>query len=219
MTRWRLPIHLRTALKDTPLWASVCGVLERGGVVAAVGASASAMCDPMTDPRGGAFTFGLGLSKASQFFPNQKHGRPNSCSAAPRYRYRSLNFLRVRRSCSIEVVPSGFVTAVIRQRRLVAPASKRIQAVPFHQPARRLLLDLHTPTNGIERELRGWSMNEVAPERNLNDRAITFWNVDIARRIIAAQCVKPDSVDRSDCQVMWMSAGSAPPHSTTGVIT
>ncbi|MEC8729394.1 MAG: hypothetical protein VXX66_01140, partial [Actinomycetota bacterium] len=24
------PIHLRTALKDTPLWASVCGVLERG---------------------------------------------------------------------------------------------------------------------------------------------------------------------------------------------
>ena len=57
------PIHLRTALKDTPLWSSVCGVLERGGVVAAVGASASAMCDPMTDPRGGAFTFGLGLVK------------------------------------------------------------------------------------------------------------------------------------------------------------
>jgi len=57
------PIHLRTALKDTPLWESIQGVLSRDGVVAAVGASASAMCDPMTDPRGGAFTFGLGLTK------------------------------------------------------------------------------------------------------------------------------------------------------------
>jgi cyanophycinase len=55
------PIHLRTALKDTPLWASIHAVLDRGGLVAAVGASAAAMCDPMTDPRGGAFTFGLGL--------------------------------------------------------------------------------------------------------------------------------------------------------------
>ncbi len=55
------PIHLRTALKDTPLWNSILRVLDRGGLVAAVGASAAAMCDPMTDPRGGAFTFGLGL--------------------------------------------------------------------------------------------------------------------------------------------------------------
>ena len=55
------PIHLRTSLKDTPLWASIHAVLDRGGLVAAVGASAAAMCDPMTDPRGGAFTFGLGL--------------------------------------------------------------------------------------------------------------------------------------------------------------
>ena len=55
------PIHLRTALKDTPLWESILRLLDRGGLVAAVGASAAAMCDPMTDPRGGAFTFGLGL--------------------------------------------------------------------------------------------------------------------------------------------------------------
>lgn len=55
------PIHLRMALKDTPLWASIHRLLDRGGLVAAVGASAAAMCDPMTDPRGGAFTFGLGL--------------------------------------------------------------------------------------------------------------------------------------------------------------
>ena len=50
----------------------------------------------------------------------------------------------------------------------------------------------------LDENCAGWSMNEVAPERDLNNGAITFWNVDIARRIIATQCVQPDSVDRSD---------------------
>jgi cyanophycinase len=36
-------------------------VLASGGLVVGVGASASGMCDPMVDPRGGAFTLGLGL--------------------------------------------------------------------------------------------------------------------------------------------------------------
>jgi cyanophycinase len=54
-------IHLRSVLKDTPVFAAIERVLERGGVVAAVGASASALCDPMTDRRGGAFALGLGL--------------------------------------------------------------------------------------------------------------------------------------------------------------
>jgi cyanophycinase len=55
------PLHLRSVMKDTPLWAAIGGVLERGGVVVGVGQSAAALCDPMTDPRGGAFTLGLGL--------------------------------------------------------------------------------------------------------------------------------------------------------------
>lgn len=55
------PIHLRTVMKDTPLWEAITGVLNRGGLVVAAAGSAAAICDPMTDPRGGAFTFGLGL--------------------------------------------------------------------------------------------------------------------------------------------------------------
>lgn len=55
------PIHLRTVMKDTPLWEAIVGVLGRGGLVVGVAGSAAALCDPMTDPRGGAFTFGLGL--------------------------------------------------------------------------------------------------------------------------------------------------------------
>ncbi len=54
-------IHLRSVLKDTPLLAAIVSLLEGGGTVIAAGASAAALCDPMTDERGGAFAFGLGI--------------------------------------------------------------------------------------------------------------------------------------------------------------
>jgi len=54
-------LHLRSVLKDTPLWEAIIGVVDRGGAVVGVGGSASGLCDPMVDPRGGAFTLGLGL--------------------------------------------------------------------------------------------------------------------------------------------------------------
>jgi cyanophycinase len=55
------PLHLRSVLKGTPLWDAIVQVRASGGLVAATGGSAAAMCDPMVDPRGGAFTLGLGL--------------------------------------------------------------------------------------------------------------------------------------------------------------
>ncbi len=55
------PLHLRSVFKDTPVWDALLGVLDAGGVIAASTASAAALCDPMVDSRGGAFTLGLGL--------------------------------------------------------------------------------------------------------------------------------------------------------------
>lgn len=55
------PLHLRSVLKDTPLWDALLEVLANGGLVVGVAGSAAALCDPMVDPRGGAFTLGLGL--------------------------------------------------------------------------------------------------------------------------------------------------------------
>lgn len=55
------PLHLRSVMKDTPVWAAVQDVWTAGGLIVGVGQSASALCDPMNDPRGGAFTLGLGL--------------------------------------------------------------------------------------------------------------------------------------------------------------
>ncbi len=57
------PLHLRGVMKDTPTWAAIAGVFDRGGIVAASTGAAAALCDPMVDPRGGAFTIGLGLLK------------------------------------------------------------------------------------------------------------------------------------------------------------
>jgi len=62
-------MHLRSALKDTPVWSAICGLLDAGGVVAAVGPSAAALCDPMLDQRGGAFTLGLGLVRGVAVIP------------------------------------------------------------------------------------------------------------------------------------------------------
>lgn len=57
------PMHMRSVLKETPVWTALQGVLDAGGVLAASGAAAAAICDPMVDSRGGAFTLGLGLVK------------------------------------------------------------------------------------------------------------------------------------------------------------
>ena len=75
------PLHLRSVLKDTPLWHAIVDVLAAGGLVVGVGACASALCDPMVDPRGGAFTLGLGMVTGLGVVTPSRAGRPNGCSA------------------------------------------------------------------------------------------------------------------------------------------
>lgn len=54
------PIHLRSCVKDTPVFDALAWHAVNGLLVAVAG-SAAALCDPMVDPRGGAYTLGLGL--------------------------------------------------------------------------------------------------------------------------------------------------------------
>jgi cyanophycinase len=70
------PLHLKSVLKDTPLFAALQDVLRNGGLVAATGGSAAALCDPMVDPRGGAFTLGLGLVGGLALVTEAEHWSP-----------------------------------------------------------------------------------------------------------------------------------------------
>lgn len=64
------PLHLRSVLKDSAVWDALVTAWQRGAVVAASSAGAMVLTDPMVDPRGGAFTVGLGLVAQLAVIPN-----------------------------------------------------------------------------------------------------------------------------------------------------
>ena len=65
------PLHLRSVLKDSTAVGRPCSTAWHAGAVIA-GSSAGAMVlgDPMVDPRGGAFTLGLGLLEQLAIVPH-----------------------------------------------------------------------------------------------------------------------------------------------------
>ena len=80
------PLHLRSVLKGSALYDAMVEAHHSGAVLAASGAGATVLCDPMVDPRGGAYTVGLGLVQSLAIFPY--HGR-----AAEHIRERSVDLL------------------------------------------------------------------------------------------------------------------------------
>ncbi|HYL52701.1 MAG TPA: Type 1 glutamine amidotransferase-like domain-containing protein [Acidimicrobiia bacterium] len=98
------PLHLRSVLKASALWEAVVRAYEQGAVRAASGAGATVLCDPMVDPRGGAYTVGLGLVQGLAVFPY--HG-----TAAEHIRERSIDLL----SANAVLVGVDEHTALVRE--------------------------------------------------------------------------------------------------------
>lgn len=55
------PLHLRSVMKSSPVWDAIREAWTSGAVLAGSSAGAMVLGDPMVDPRGGAYTLGLGL--------------------------------------------------------------------------------------------------------------------------------------------------------------
>jgi cyanophycinase len=81
------PLHLRSVLKGSALFDALLYAHGRGAVIAASGAGATVVCDPMVDPRGGAYTVGLGIVKSLAVFPDHAgaadHRRERSIELQP----------------------------------------------------------------------------------------------------------------------------------------
>lgn len=106
------PLHLRSVLKGSALWEAIVAAYHDGAVLAASGAGATVVCDPMVDPRGGAYTVGLGIVSNLAVFP---------------YHGTTAAHLLER---SIELLPTGAVLAGIdEQTALVRSSSGEWRAV------------------------------------------------------------------------------------------
>ncbi len=91
------PLHLRSVLKDTAVLAALRSVIANGGVVVATGASAACLCDPMTDPRGGAFSLGLALVEGLALVPESETWSPE----------RLHRTLKLVNGFAVAVLPTG----------------------------------------------------------------------------------------------------------------
>lgn len=70
------PLHLRSVLKDSPVWTALRQAWRDGATVAGSSAGAMVLGDPMVDPRGGALTLGLGLVEHLAVLPHAESWSP-----------------------------------------------------------------------------------------------------------------------------------------------
>lgn len=64
------PLHLRSVLKSSLVWQAIVDTWRSGAILAGSSAGAMILGDPMVDPRGGAFTLGLGLVAQMAIMPH-----------------------------------------------------------------------------------------------------------------------------------------------------
>lgn len=68
------PLHLLSVLKGSLVFTALADAWRQGAVVAGSSAGAMVLVDPIVDPRGGAFTVGLGLVEELAVVPHHDSG-------------------------------------------------------------------------------------------------------------------------------------------------
>ncbi len=64
------PLHLRSVLKSSPAFEAMTAAWQAGAILAGSSAGAMVLTDPMIDPRGGAFSVGLGTVTNIAVYPH-----------------------------------------------------------------------------------------------------------------------------------------------------
>ncbi len=96
---------------------------DGGRFVCGVGQSASALCDPMTDPRGGAFTLGLGLVPGVAFVAEAEQISPDRLT-------RTLKIADVPVLLALRAVPLSCGVPVATRRSARSPCTATCRSEP-----------------------------------------------------------------------------------------
>ncbi len=99
-------MHLRSVLKDSPLWDALVTSWHAGATIAGSSAGAMALCDPMVDPRGGAFTVGLGLIGGMTVIPHS-----DTWSEEKTHR-------------TLKLAPKGLIVAAVDERTAIVRSER-----------------------------------------------------------------------------------------------
>jgi cyanophycinase len=101
------PMHLRSVLKDSPLWDALIESWDAGMALAGSSAGAMVLCDPMVDPRGGAFTLGLGLVENMTIVPHHDNWSEDKAHRTLQLAPKGLIVVGVDERTALVRAPSG----------------------------------------------------------------------------------------------------------------
>lgn len=101
------PMHLRSVLKDSVVWQALIEAWNDGAVLAGSSAGAMVLCDPMVDPRGGAFTLGLGLVAQLAVIPHHNTWSPEKAKRTIHLAPPGLPVLAVDEQTAVVRSPEG----------------------------------------------------------------------------------------------------------------
>jgi cyanophycinase len=126
------PMHVRSVLKESAVWEALVAAWQAGATVAGSGGVACALLDPMFDPRGGAFTVGLGLLTNVAVLPDAEDDVAEHHRRTFELAEKGLVLATIQRSTALLRTDTGWSTAGAGRVRVFAGGEEKgIEALPL----------------------------------------------------------------------------------------
>ena len=105
------PMHLRSVLKDSPLWDAIVGAHRGGATLAGAAEGACVLSTYMVDSRGGAFTVGLDLLDRVTVIPRYNLWSEDKWHRTVRLAPRGMTVLGIEEATAVIADASGWRSA------------------------------------------------------------------------------------------------------------